>query len=136
MILGNGTSEIVEKVDTIAEKGLAINMTYPGKKFVVSIHYSGGDSTLYANGILMADFSDKYYKDSLYHVGFNLGQITKDFASSSIDELGMGLNGGVYDFSIDHRVTKKEDIKNIHAYLMKKHNIDNNFPTDTKKLFH
>ena len=111
-------------------------MTYPGKKFVISIHYSGGDSTFYANGILMADFSDKYYANTLFHVGFNLGQITKDFASSSIEELAMGLNGSVYDFSIDHRVTRVDDIKNIHAYLMNKHNVDNKFPTDTKKLFH
>ena len=74
----------------------------------------------------MADFSDKYYANKLYHVGFNLGQITKDFASS-IEELAMGLEGSVYDFSVDHRVMQTDDIKNIHAYLMNKHGVDNNF---------
>ena len=84
----------------------------------------------------MTTFSDVYYGDKKDHIGFSLGQITKDFGGSLVEELVMGLNGGVYDFSVDHRIIKAEDILNIHAYLMKKHNVDNNFPTDTKKLFH
>ena len=31
-----------------------------------------------------------------------------------------GLNGYVYDFSIDYKAADVDDIKNIHRYLMKK----------------
>ena len=33
------------------------------------------------------------------------------------------VNGTVYNFSVDHSGTDKEDILNIHKYLMKKNNI-------------
>ena len=134
MVLGNGNTQLVENVNSIPEKGLAINMTYPGKKFVLSIHYSGTNSLFYVNGILMTVFSDKYYPDKKDHIGFNLGNFSTDFTEA--EETEMGLRGNVYEFSVDHKIIKIEDIKNIHAYLMKKHNVDNNFPTDTKKLFH
>ena len=35
----------------------------------------------------------------------------------------MLLNGTAYDFSVTHRLIKKEDILNIHQYLMLKTNI-------------
>ena len=35
----------------------------------------------------------------------------------------ISLNGTVYDFSVDHSLTKKEDVFNIHQYLMVKSNI-------------
>ena len=31
-----------------------------------------------------------------------------------------GLNGYVYDFSVDYNVVDVDDIKNIHRYLLKK----------------
>ena len=34
-----------------------------------------------------------------------------------------GLNGYVYDFSVDYDVTSVHDIKYIHKYLMKKNGI-------------
>ena len=34
-----------------------------------------------------------------------------------------GLNGYVYDFSVDYDATAVDDIKDIHQYLMKKNNI-------------
>ena len=33
-----------------------------------------------------------------------------------------GLNGYVYDFSVDYNATIADDIKGIHKYLMKKNN--------------
>ena len=35
----------------------------------------------------------------------------------------ISLNGTVYDFSVGHNSIKKEDILNIHQYLMIKNNI-------------
>ena len=40
MVLGNGNTQLVENTNSIPEKGLAINMTFPDKKFVLSIHYT------------------------------------------------------------------------------------------------
>ena len=34
-----------------------------------------------------------------------------------------GLNGYVYDFSVDYNATAVDDIKDTHNYLMKKNNI-------------
>ena len=34
-----------------------------------------------------------------------------------------GLNGYVYDFSVDYDATSVDDIKDIHKYLMKKNDI-------------
>ena len=34
-----------------------------------------------------------------------------------------GLNGYVYDFSVDYDAADVDDIKDIHMYLMKKNNI-------------
>ena len=34
-----------------------------------------------------------------------------------------GLNGYVYDFSVDYNAIAVADILDIHRYLMKKHNI-------------
>ena len=34
-----------------------------------------------------------------------------------------GLNGYVYDFSVDYKAVDVDDIKKIHKYLMKKNNI-------------
>lgn len=82
----------------------------------------------------MITFSNPYYADKKDHIGFSLRNISKDFAT--LEKSTTGLNGNVYEFSIDHRVVKANDIKNIHAYLMKKRNVDSNFPMDTKKLFH
>ena len=34
-----------------------------------------------------------------------------------------GLNGYVYDFSVDYDTIAVDDIKDLHKYLMKKNNI-------------
>ena len=34
-----------------------------------------------------------------------------------------GLNGYVYDFSVDYDATSVDDIKNIHKYLIKENDI-------------
>ena len=48
-----------------------------------------------------------------------LGNISKDW---SVDNM-KGLNGYVYDFSVDYDATAVDDVKDIHKYLMKKNNI-------------
>ena len=52
---------------------------------------------------------------------FCLGNISKYF---SVDNMkNTGLNGYVYDFSVDYNITDTNNIINIHKYLMKKDDI-------------
>ena len=53
-----------------------------------------------------------------------LGNISKDFTANKkkIYEKA-GLNGYVYDFSVDYNIIDPSNITNVHKYLMKKHNV-------------
>ena len=55
-------------------------------------------------------------KDNITWYNFYLTSISKDLAKDEQSEIS--LNGTVYDFSVDHSSIKKEDILNIHQYLM------------------
>ena len=50
-----------------------------------------------------------------------LGNISKDWSVYNIKHTG--LNGYVYDFSVDYDAIAVDDILDIHKYLMKKNNI-------------
>ena len=50
-----------------------------------------------------------------------LRNISKDGSTDNMKRTG--LNGYVYDFSVDYDATDADDIKDIHKYLMKKNNI-------------
>ena len=52
---------------------------------------------------------------------FCLGCISKDFTTDEHSEIS--LNTTVYDFSVNHSSIKKEDILNLHQYLMIRNNI-------------
>ena len=49
------------------------------------------------------------------------GNISKDWSVGNMEDTG--LNGYVYDFSVDYDPIAVDDIKDIHKYLMKKNNI-------------
>ena len=48
----------------------------------------------------------------------SLGNISKNFSVDKMKKIG--LNGYVYDFSVDYNVIDTSNIINIHKYLMKK----------------
>ena len=50
-----------------------------------------------------------------------LGNISKDFSVDNMKKTG--LNGYVYDFSVDYNATAVDDILDIHKYLIKNHDI-------------
>ena len=96
-----------------------INFTEAKKKFVLSLHYNGPLSYLYVNGKQIYQFTGSVFRG--FNKPINLGIISQDFPTKEAQEVA--LQGKVYDVSVDFRVLTTEDIKNIHAYLMKKHNI-------------
>ena len=50
-----------------------------------------------------------------------LGNISKDCAIDNMKKTG--LNGYIYDFSVDYDAIAVDDLLDVHNYLMKKNNI-------------
>ena len=50
-----------------------------------------------------------------------LGNISEDFSANKMKKTG--LNGCVYDFSVDYKISDTSDIINVHKYLIKKYKI-------------
>ena len=50
-----------------------------------------------------------------------LGNISKKFSVDNMKKTG--LNGYIYDFSVDYNTIDTSNIIDIHKYLMKKHDI-------------
>ena len=50
-----------------------------------------------------------------------LGNISKDFSIDNMKKIG--LNGYVYDLSVDYDAIAVDDILDIHKYLMEKNGI-------------
>ena len=96
-----------------AEKKYSNNFNRWGKKFCLSLHYNGANSYLSVLQKLL-NFKQRILK-------LVLGNISKDFSVGNMKKIG--LNGYVYDFSIDYDAIAVNDILEIHKYLMKKNNI-------------
>ena len=118
IVLRKGPTQGLEHTLT-AEKMYSINFTEKMKKFCLNLHYNG------ANSYLFVDDTEIYkFKAKVSEIVVNplcLGSISKDWL---IDNMKMtGLNGYVYDFSVDYDPIAVDDIKDIHKYLMQKNNI-------------
>ena len=83
------------------------------------MHYNGASSYLFVNGVKIIKFKAK--DSNIIANPLCLGNISKDWSVDNMKDTG--LNGYVYDFSVDYDATSVDDIKNTHKYLMKKNNI-------------
>ena len=81
------------------------------------MHYNGANSYLFVNGTEIVKFQAK--GSNIIATLLCLGNISKDWSVDNMKDTG--LNGCVYDFSVDYDAA--DDIKDIHKYLMKKNNI-------------
>ena len=88
-------------------------------KYCLSLHYNGASSSLFVNVVEIIKF--KAEDSNIITNPVCLGDISKDWSVDNMKDTG--LNGYVYDFSVDYNATDVDDIKYIHKYLMKKHNI-------------
>ena len=84
-----------------------------------SLHYNRSNSYLFVNGVKICPFK---VKDSeLFTFPLCLRNISKDFEIvENMKETG--LNGYVYDFSLDYFDISVNNIIDIHRCLMKKNN--------------
>ena len=114
LVLGKGPSQGLEH-----EKMYSVNFTENNEKYCLSLHYSGANSYLFVNSTEIYKFM---VKDSeIIATPLYLGNISKDWSVDNMKDTG--LNGYVYDFSVDYDSIDVDDIKDIHKYLMKKNNI-------------
>ena len=83
------------------------------------MHYNGASSYLFVNGI---EIHKSKAKDcEVVTTPLCLGNISKDFSGDNMKKTG--LNGYVYDFSVDYDAIAVDDILDIHKYLMEKNNM-------------
>ena len=119
LILGLGPTQGLGENSLTAEKIYFINFTVTKKKFCLSLHYNGANSYLFVNGTEIYKFKAK--DSEIVATPLCLGNISKDWSVDNMKKTG--LNGHVYDFSVDYDAVASDDILDIHSYLMKKNDI-------------
>ena len=103
----------------------SINFTVTRKVFCLSLHFNGANSYLYVNGKEMVKLKAKNCE--IVATPLCLGDISNiSHFDWSVDNMKRtGLNGYVYEFSVDYRLF---DVVNsvpiLHKYLMAKYNIN------------
>ena len=75
----------------------SINFTEQNKTFCLSLHYNGANSYLFVNGTEIYKFKAK--DSEIVASPLCLGNISKDWLIDNTKKTG--LNGYVYDFSVD-----------------------------------
>ena len=98
LVLGIGPTQGLEHTLT-AEKMYSINFTVTKKKFCLSLHYNGANSYLFVNGTEIYKFKAKDSK--IVARPLCSGNISKDWSTDNMKKTG--LNGYVYDFSVDYK---------------------------------
>ena len=94
----------------------SVNPTDHKVKYCLSLYYNGANSYLFVTGVVIIRFKAK--DSDIITNPLCLGNISKDW---SLDNMkNTGLNGYIYDFSVDYDAIANDDIKNINKYLMKK----------------
>ena len=85
----------------------------------MSLHYNKENSYLFVNGTEITKFKSKY-PEILPHP-LCLGNTWKDWSVDNMKKTG--LNGYVYNFSVDCDAITVDDILDIHKYLTKTNNM-------------
>ena len=124
LVLGKGPTQGLEHTLT-AEKMYPINFTVTKNKFCLSLHYNGANSYLFVNGKEIVKFKAK--DSEIVASTLCLGNISKDWSTDNMKKAG--LNGYVYEFSVEYNDFNKLNINvnkvipYIHNYLMVKYDI-------------
>ena len=116
--MGKGPTQGLEHTLS-AEKMYSINFTVTGKKFCLSLHYNGANSYLFVYGKEIHKFKAK--DSEIVATLLCLGNISKNWSVDNMKKTG--LNGFIYDFSVDYDAIEVDDTLEIHTYLMKKYGI-------------
>ena len=98
LVFGKDFVQGINGTTIYAEKLYKINFTEKNKQFCLSLHYNGASSYLFVNGIKIHEFKAK--DTEIVASPLCLGNISKDFSVDNTKKTG--LNGYVYDFSVDY----------------------------------
>ena len=102
------------------EKLFHNNFTEFGVKFVLSLHYNGDNSYLFANRRQELKFKAK--DDQIINEKLCLGNLSSEWTTSESEKTG--VYGNIYDFVVDYKPTVGVDpIHDMHRYLMTKYHI-------------
>ena len=119
-IMGDGFVQGINDTTLYAEKICSQNFTQPSKKFVLSLHYNGGESYLLVNG--KKELKCKCKTENLVKEKLCLGNLSDQWTTSESEKTG--LYGNIYDFVVDYeQIVEVEPIYDFHRFLMIKHNI-------------
>ena len=122
LVLGRGPTRGLESTLT-AEKMYSTNFTVTKKKLCLILHYNGANSYLFVNGKEIVKFKAK--DSEIVASPLCLGNISKDWSADNMKKTG--LNGYVYEFSVDYNIHSASDssefIPYFHNCLMAKYNI-------------
>ena len=83
------------------------------------IQYNGVNSYLFVNSTEIIKFKAK--DSEIIATPLCLGNISNNCSVDNMKKTG--LNGFIYDFSVDYDAIAVDDILDIHNYLMKKNDI-------------
>ena len=109
----------LDNIKIYAEKLYSMNFTENNKIFCLSLHYNGDNSYLFVNGTEIHIFKAK--NSEIVTTPLCLGNISKDFSVENMKKTG--LNGYIYDFSVDYDAIAVDVILDINKYLMGKNGI-------------
>ena len=102
------------------EKLFHNNFTEFGVKFVLSLHYNGDNSYLFANGRQELKFKAK--DDQITNEKLFLGNLSSEWTTDESEKIG--VYGNIYDFVVDYKaINGVKSIYDMHRYLVTKHGI-------------
>ena len=119
IVLGEDPTHGLDGTTLTAEKKYLINFTKNNKKFCLRLYYNEVNSYLFVNGTKIHKFKAK--DSEIVATSLCFGNISKDFPIDNIKKTG--LNGYVYDFSLDYDAIAADDILDIHNYLITKYDV-------------
>ena len=116
LVLGKDLVQGLDNTTIYAEKMYSINFTENNKKFCLRLQYNGENSYSFVNSTEIYKFKAK--DSEVVTTSLCLGNISKDLFVDNMKKTG--LNGYVYNFSVDYDAIAVADILDIYKYLMKK----------------
>ena len=118
--MGKGLTQGINDTTIYAEKLFHNNFTELGEKFILSLHYNGDNSYLFANGRQELKFKAK--DDQLITEKLCLGNLSDQWTKSESEKTGVYRT--IYDFVVDYKpIFRINHIYDMHRYLMVKHDV-------------
>ena len=115
LICGEWPTQGIDDTRLTEEAKYSVNFMQSSRRFVLSLHYNGGDSFLFDNSTKIYWFKAKDLEIKTHPLC--LGNISKDFTINNLKKTG--FKGSVKFFSVDNRSIYTNEIFNMHRYLMK-----------------